>query len=145
MLVDLKTRTETPEVMELLGYAAFGDPDQAAQAAGEYQRQAALRLLGWEEDGVLVGLVGFEETEDGSMDIRHIAVLPENRGKGYGRGLILESLSAAEPRYVVAETEDELTADFFRRLGFMVYSLGESTHGIEQFRCVYEIEENEDL
>ncbi|MEK3863690.1 GNAT family N-acetyltransferase [Paenibacillus sp. FSL H7-0716] len=144
MLVDLKSLIGSPEVNELLTYAVIDDPNALVQTSSEYSEQAGLQLYGWEEEELLLGLVGFEETEDGSLDIRHIAVLPENRGKGYARGMILELLATRQPRYLVAETEDEIAADFYRSLGFMVYSLGENEAGIEMLRCVYEVEENED-
>ncbi|UQZ36381.1 GNAT family N-acetyltransferase [Paenibacillus sp. PK3_47] len=144
MLIDLKQRVNSPEVAELLAYAVIDDPEALRRTSAEYSEQAALQLCGWEEEEVLVGLLGFEETEDGSLEIRHIAVLPENRGKGYARGMLLELLTAREPRYLLAETEDEIAADFYRSLGFMVYSLGENAAGIEMFRCVYEVEEQED-
>ncbi|WP_151734983.1 GNAT family N-acetyltransferase ['Paenibacillus yunnanensis' Narsing Rao et al. 2020] len=144
MLVDLKTRTGSPEVQELLGYAVMEDPEALAGVSAEYGESSALQLAGWEEEELLVGLVGYEETEDGSLELRHIAVLPENRGKGYARGMILELMAARNPRYVLAETEDEIAADFYRSLGFMVYSLGENAAGIELFRCVYEVDELED-
>lgn len=144
MLIDLKPLIGTPEVNELLSYAVIDDPNALQQTSAEYSEQAGLQLFGWEEEELLLGLVGFEETEDGSLDIKHIAVLPENRGKGYARGMILELLAARQPRYLVAETEDEIAADFYRSLGFMVYSLGENAAGIEMLRCVYEVEETED-
>ncbi|QUL57483.1 GNAT family N-acetyltransferase [Paenibacillus tritici] len=144
MLIDLKPLVGTPQVNELLTYAVIDDPEALESTSAEYREQAAMQLCGWEEEGLLLGLTGFEETEDGSLDIRHIAVLPENRGKGYARGMILELVTTREPRYLVAETEDEIAADFYRSLGFMVYSLGENTAGIEMFRCVYEVEETED-
>ncbi|OMC94563.1 GNAT family N-acetyltransferase [Paenibacillus sp. FSL R5-0636] len=144
MLVDLKSLIGSPEVNELLTYAVIDDPNALEQTSSEYNEQAGLQLYGWEEEELLLGLVGFEETEDGSLDIRHIAVLPENRGKGYARGMILELLASRQPRYLVAETEDEIAADFYRSLGFMVYSLGENAAGIEMLRCVYEVEETED-
>ncbi|WP_312148729.1 GNAT family N-acetyltransferase [Paenibacillus odorifer] len=144
MLVDLKSLIGSPEVNELLTYAVIDDPNALEQTLSEYSEQTGLQLYGWEEEELLLGLVGFEETEDGSLDIRHIAVLPENRGKGYARGMILELLATRQPRYLVAETEDEIAADFYRSLGFMVYSLGENEAGIEMLRCVYEVEETED-
>lgn len=144
MLTDLKPIIGSPEVNELLAYAVIDEPDALQRTSAEYSEEPGLQLNGWEEDGVLVGLVGFEETEDGSLVVRHIAVLPENRGKGYARGMILELLTAREPRYLLAETEDEVATDFYRSLGFMVYSLGENPAGIEIFRCVYEVEESED-
>ncbi|WP_342565907.1 GNAT family N-acetyltransferase [Paenibacillus sp. FSL R7-0345] len=144
MFTDLKPRIGTPEVDELLAYAVIDEPDALWRASAEYSKLPALQLYGWEEEGVLLGLTGFEVTEDGSLEIRHIAVLPENRGKGYARGMILELLAERQPRYVLAETEDEIAADFYRALGFMVYSLGENPAGIEMFRCVYEVEETEE-
>ncbi|OMD42909.1 GNAT family N-acetyltransferase [Paenibacillus odorifer] len=144
MLIDLKPLIGTPEVNELLTYAVIDDPSALQQTSSEYSEQGGLKLYGWEEEELLLGLVGFEETEDGSLDIRHIAVLPENRGKGYARGMILELLTTRQPRYLVAETEDEIAADFYRSLGFMVYSLGENAAGIEMLRCVYEVDEIED-
>lgn len=86
MLIDVKPLAGTPEVNELLGYAVMDDPDALERTTAEYKELAALQLCGWEEGGLLVGITGYEETEDGSLDIRHIAVLPENRGKGYARG-----------------------------------------------------------
>jgi ribosomal protein S18 acetylase RimI-like enzyme len=144
MLIDLKPRIGSPEVNELLEYAAIEEVETLQRISEDYKAQSGLQLCGWEEEELLLGLVGFEETEDGSLVIRHIAVLPENRGKGYARGMILELLTAREPRYLLAETEDEVAADFYRALGFMVYSLGVNAAGIEMFRCVYEIEEFED-
>ncbi|AIQ12716.1 GNAT family N-acetyltransferase [Paenibacillus durus] len=144
MLIDIKSKLDSPEVEELLSYAVISDTGELESARAEYRSEAALQLYGWEDEELLVGLIGFEETEDGSIDIRHIAVLPENRGKGYARGMILELLTSRNPRYVIAETEDETAADFYRSLGFMVYSLGESGSGIELLRCVYEVEDSED-
>ncbi|KAA9004091.1 GNAT family N-acetyltransferase [Paenibacillus spiritus] len=144
MLVDLIPRLEEPVIPELLGYAVAGEPELLRQAGLDYAGSDDLRLAGWEEDGVVVGLVGYEETEDGSLVIRHIAVLPENRGRGYARGMLLELMLERNPRFVLAETGDELAADFYRRLGFMVYSLGVNPAGVEQFRCVYEVEEAQD-
>ncbi|AKG34570.1 GNAT family N-acetyltransferase [Paenibacillus durus] len=144
MLIDIKSKLDSSEVEELLSYAVISDSGEAESARAEYRAEAALQLYGWEDEELLVGLIGFEETEDGSIDIRHIAVLPENRGKGYARGMILELLTDRNPRYVIAETEDETAADFYRSLGFMVYSLGENGSGIELLRCVYEVEDSED-
>ncbi|MDQ0193215.1 GNAT family N-acetyltransferase [Paenibacillus wynnii] len=145
MLKDIKHLLGTPEVNELLTYAVIDEPDALQHTSSEYSEQAALQLFGWEEEQLLLGLVGFEETEDGSLEVKHMAVLPENRGKGYARGMILELLTSREPRYLMAETEDEVAANFYRNLGFMVYSLGVNGAGIEMFRCVYETEESEDM
>jgi len=40
-----------------------------------------MQFYGWEEDGLLIGLMGFEEIKDATL-IRHAYVLPEYQRKG---------------------------------------------------------------
>ena len=57
--------------------------------------------------------------------------------------MILEIMTLEKPERVVAETDEE-AVDFYRSLGFVVHSLGEQYPGIERFRCVYEVEDEEE-
>ncbi|AWP26838.1 GCN5-related N-acetyltransferase [Paenibacillus vortex V453] len=143
MLKDITTQAMQQEVKELLEYSVFPDPEAVERAASSYQTGES-RLFGYEEDGLLVGVIGFDVEQD-ELTIRHIAVLPENRGKGYGRGMILELLLELQPKpdRVIAETDEE-TVDFYRNIGFEVYSQGEKYPGVERFRCIYEVEESEE-
>ncbi|GAB6926050.1 GNAT family N-acetyltransferase [Paenibacillus sp. JCM 10914] len=146
MIRDISRQTEQPEVKELLGYAVFADDEVALAAAASIYESGAARLYGYEEDGILVGAIGVEEhAEDREIVIKHIAVVPENRGKGYGRGLVLDMLLELphQPERVIAETDEE-AVQFYRNIGFEVYSLGELYPGVERFRCVYEVEQHED-
>jgi len=68
--------------------------------------------------------------------VLHLAVDPEARGAGLGRLLLLEAIERERPAVVVAEA-DEHAVEFFRRVGFVVESLGEAAHGEERFRCVF--------
>ncbi|WP_098747145.1 GNAT family N-acetyltransferase [Paenibacillus sp. EZ-K15] len=143
MLKDITAQAIQPEVKELLSYSVFPDPEAVDQAAASYQT-GRNRLFGYEEDGLLLGVIGFDIDQD-ELTIRHLAVLPENRGKGYGRGLILELLLEVQPKpaRVIAETDEE-AVNFYRSIGFEVYSLGEKYPGVERFRCIYEVEESEE-
>lgn len=143
MLKDITMQASQPEIKELLSYSVFPDPEAVDEAAAFYQGGDS-RLFGYEEDGLLLGVIGFDVMED-ELIIRHLAVLPENRGKGYGRGLILELLLEVQPKpeRVIAETDEE-AVNFYRSIGFEVYSLGEKYPGVERFRCMYEVEESEE-
>lgn len=142
MLNNVKPQLHEPSVRELLEYAIFPDPDLLEQVAREYERSEKLELYGYEDQGELVGIVGFTISEDNEMEIKHIAVHPEARGQGYGRGQILELLTLKKPDRIVAETDEE-TVDFYRSIGFTVFGMGEKTPGVERYRCEYEAEIDE--
>jgi ribosomal protein S18 acetylase RimI-like enzyme len=141
MLKEMTSQAAKLEVRELLGYSVFPDPDQVEKAVSLYKAEGWSKLYGYVEEGLLVGIIGCDIQRD-EVTIRHLAVLPENRGKGYGRGMILELLLQLDPKpkRVIAETDDE-AVDFYRNIGFEVHSLGEKYPGVERFRCIYEVDE----
>lgn len=142
MLKNLKPRLQEPEVQELLSYSVFPDSDQVNETVQQYVRQSNLFLTGYEDEEQLVGLIGYEHTGASEITIRHIAVLPENRFKNYGRGMISQLLAEYNPDTLIAETDQE-AVEFYRNTGFVVYSLGELYPGVERFRCVLEKEDDE--
>lgn len=141
MIKEISSRLDDLEVKELLAYAVFPDPERMDQAVEAYRKPNGLDLYGYEEDDVLVGIIGVDASE-GELTIKHIAVTPENRGKDYGRGMILELMLQLKPVRVIAETDEE-SVGFYRSIGFEIYSLGELYPGVERYRCVYEVEEEE--
>ncbi|MGC5771376.1 GNAT family N-acetyltransferase [Paenibacillus pabuli] len=143
MLIQLKSRIQEPEVQELLSYSVFPDPDQLNRALQQYVDKDELHLEGYEDEGQLIGLIGYESTGTSEITIRHIAVLPENRFKNYGRGMISQVLAKYNPDRLIAETDVE-AVEFYRNTGFVVYSLGELVPGVERFRCVLEKDEEPD-
>ncbi|QLG41470.1 MULTISPECIES: GNAT family N-acetyltransferase [unclassified Paenibacillus] len=143
MLIDLKSRIQEPEVQELLSYSVFPDPDQLNRALQQYVDKDELHLDGYEDEGQLIGLIGYESTGTSEITIHHIAVLPENRFKNYGRGMISQVLAKYNPDRLIAETDVE-AVEFYRNTGFVVYSLGELYPGVERFRCVLEKDEEQD-
>ncbi|MFC3797694.1 GNAT family N-acetyltransferase [Cohnella sp. GCM10012308] len=146
MLVNVKDRLEQRPIYELLELSVFPDPDRLLKVLDEYKENPSLHLQGYEDNGEIIGIIGYESDEDRVAIIRHIAVHPDERGKGYGRGMVLHLLSAAEPERIEAETDEE-AVNFYRSIGFAVHSLGEKYPGTERFRCVYVVspeEEEED-
>ncbi|SFS47105.1 GNAT family N-acetyltransferase [Paenibacillus sp. 453mf] len=141
MLVSIKDRINDVIVQELIGYSTLPEESHIQAALAMYKNNDSTELLGFEDEGQLVALIGIEQDGNKVM-IKHLAVLPENREKGYGRGIISEMISSVQPETVIAETDEE-AVDFYRNVGFVVYSLGEKYPGVERFRCVFETEEEE--
>ncbi|QGQ95344.1 N-acetyltransferase [Paenibacillus psychroresistens] len=139
MLIPIKQRISEDSIQELLSYAIFPDPERIEQEIVRYHSEAALELYGHEEDDEIIGIVGFIVHPNNKLELRHIAVKPEERSKGYGRGLILQLLEAKQPAIIEAET-DEDSVDFYRNVGFSVISLGEKFPGVERFKCIFEVE-----
>jgi N-acetylglutamate synthase-like GNAT family acetyltransferase len=139
MLIPIKHRISEDPIQELLSYAIFPDPERMEKAIKLYQSEPALELYGHEEDDEIIGVVGFIVHTNHTLELKHIAVKPEERSKGYGRGLILQLLEAKQPAVIEAET-DEDSVDFYRNVGFSIISLGEKYPGVERFKCIYEVE-----
>jgi ribosomal protein S18 acetylase RimI-like enzyme len=139
MLIPVKQRITEESIQELLTYAIFPDPERIENEIKLYQSEPALELYGHEEDDEILGVVGFIMHPNQTLELKHIAVKPEERSKGYGRGLILQLLELKQPAIIEAET-DEDSVDFYRNVGFSIVSLGEKYPGVERFKCIYEVE-----
>ncbi|MBO7746877.1 GNAT family N-acetyltransferase [Paenibacillus sp. MWE-103] len=143
MLVNIASRLDEEAIRELLEWSVFPDPEHLRRAVELYKDGSGHTLLGYESEGDVIGLIGYHRIDGGAVEIDHIAVTPEERYKGYGRGMILELLELEKPTALVAET-DEDAADFYRSSRFTVVSLGEKYPGTERFRCTYEAGETEE-
>lgn len=143
MLINVKSYIHKPEVAELLSYSVFPDDKSLRAAIQHFEETDSLKLYGFEDEKLLVGLIGFEMDGDRTLTVHHLAVLPENRLKGYGRGIFFELIKAQKPSRIIAET-DEDAVDFYRNIGFVVISLGETYPGVERFRCIYEVEDEDE-
>ncbi|KYG93577.1 GNAT family N-acetyltransferase [Paenibacillus jamilae] len=139
MFKNIKTDLDREEVLELLTYAVLDHPERGEAALRTYQASDDWKLFGVEDEGLIVGIVGFEEQEDGTTVIRNLAVLPENRHRGYARGMLLKLIQERNPKRLTVDTDAE-GADFFRNVGFAVYGSEDLPEG-GQFHCVYEIDE----
>jgi N-acetylglutamate synthase-like GNAT family acetyltransferase len=140
ILIDIKPRLDEPGIQELIGYSVFPDPDRLARVIQNYRDNHALEILGYESEGEIIGIVGCYMDQDKTLEIKHIAVIPEEREKGYGRGQILELIHMKKPNVLLAETDEE-SVEFYRNIGFEIISLGEKYTGAERFKCTYKTNE----
>ncbi|OPH60742.1 GNAT family acetyltransferase [Paenibacillus ferrarius] len=139
MLIDVKSRIQEDGIQELLSYSVFPDPDRLEQTIQQYKEDLNLWLYGYESEGILVGIIGFRINDEQEMTITHLAVEPESRGVGFGRGIILEIIEDMHPLRIVAETDEE-AVQFYRNIGFVIRSLGEKYPEVERFMCTYEVD-----
>lgn len=84
----------------------------------------------------MVGLIGFEyETKD-IVELKHIALKPEYRGRGIGKNMIQEFIRSKKIVSIKVETDKDAVG-FYSKIGFSIMSLGEKYPGVERFECVY--------
>lgn len=136
MLKNVKDKIDEPVIQKLIGMIVYDDPEQIEKAVNGYNDDAELEMMGYYAEQEIIGIVGFKINEDNVMELKHIAVLPEVQGMGYGRGMILEVIHLKNPAAIVAETDEE-TVEFFRSIGFTIESAGEKHPGAERFKCTY--------
>jgi ribosomal protein S18 acetylase RimI-like enzyme len=139
MLVEIQSKLRDDAVAELIGQSVFPDPDRIEAAIRTYESGIGHELYGKVEEGAVVAIVGFAMDDAGGLEIKHIAVRPDYRGKGYGRDLVLGLIEMRNPLRIEAETDDEAVG-FYRSIGFTIESLGEKYPGVERFKCTYDTE-----
>ncbi|MBP1155657.1 MULTISPECIES: GNAT family N-acetyltransferase [unclassified Paenibacillus] len=142
MLIDIKQRLGEEPIRELLSYSIFPDPEILEEELNAYAAEDGRELYGYEDKGQIIGVVGFIVHQNGLLEVNHLAVHPEYRGQGYGRGQILELIELKKPIEIHAETDEE-SVEFFRNIGFSITSLGEKFTGVECFQCIYDVETQE--
>jgi ribosomal protein S18 acetylase RimI-like enzyme len=140
MFLNIKSRLQENQYSELLSYSVFPDENTLIHTIKEYQSDNNLEIYGYETEGVVIGILGVRMTEESILHIVHLAVHPDYRGLGYGRGLLMEMIELKKPEQLMAET-DEDSVDFYRSVGFTVISLGEKYPGVERFQCIYHTNE----
>lgn len=144
LLTRVTSKVDVSPVKDLLESAVFSDPEALEQAVKLYSSDKNYELFAYVDEDEYVGVIGGCMNSDRQLEISHLAVRPEDRMKGYGRGLVLEVILEKKPTAVFTVTDEE-GAEFFRNVGFQVMGSHPSNGGPEQFRCLYEVdEESED-
>ena len=122
------------EAVQLIAYAT--SVEHAADEYDQYAASETMELYGFADGGRVVGCIGVAFIQPGELKIRHIAVLPSARGKGYGKAMIKVVQEKLHPHSIIAETDREAVG-FYRSIGFNVTSLGEKYPGVERFYCQF--------
>jgi len=81
-----------------------------------------VEFWGYEEDGVLIGVMGLQHVQDVTL-IRHAYVRPDRQRKGIGAGLLTELRRKTEQPVLIGTWADAVWAiRFYEKHGFRVVS-----------------------
>lgn len=97
------------------------------------------KLYTIEVNGETVSCIGVEFLNAKEAVIKHIAVLPKERGKGIGSSMIRFLCKNYDIHSIFAETDKE-AVDFYSNFGFQITSLGEKYLGVERFLCEFKVQ-----
>lgn len=125
-----------PTIKKLLSYATLEE-----KVDGEYKKYTCLpsrKLYSIEVNGETVSCIGVEFLNAKEAVIKHIAVLPKERGKGIGSSMISFLCKNYDIHSIFAETDKE-AVNFYSNFGFQITSLGEKYLGVERFLCEFKI------
>ena len=137
-LINLRAELRSPEtraVISAMGYPQEIQDRKTSSILDEYESNSGQPLYGIRLHGKLAGLIGLRILSADEAEIRHIVVTKEYRGQGIGRRLIAEILPVLGVSQLSVETDSE-AVDFYRKVGFQIFSLGQIHPGTERFRCV---------
>ncbi|MEW4265138.1 GNAT family N-acetyltransferase [Priestia megaterium] len=123
-------------IKKLLSYATL-----EKKVDKEYQKYVCLpsrKLYSMEVNEETVSCIGVEFLNSKASVIKHIAVLPKERGKGIGSSMIRFLCKNYDIHSIFAETDKE-AVNFYSNFGFQITSLGEKYLGVERFLCEFKV------
>ncbi|MBO8171980.1 MAG: GNAT family N-acetyltransferase [Bacillaceae bacterium] len=130
---EIRSKYPQPSVRELLSYATSIEKVDAVY--DQYIQHADKHLFAFVKDKKVIGCIGVEINVN-HCEIKHIAVSPEERGKGIASKMIKFLFEKYNLTTIIAETDRE-AVQFYRKIGFTVTSLGEKYPGVERFFCEF--------
>lgn len=110
--------------------------ERLAQICERYRAEPGWRMLGCRSGEEIVGCLGLSFEAASHATIRHIAVVPDRRGRGIGSAMIRYAVATFALTRLSAETDRD-AVEFYRKCCFAVRSLGELYPGTERFLCTY--------
>ncbi|WP_419871417.1 GNAT family N-acetyltransferase [Candidatus Pristimantibacillus sp. PTI5] len=135
-LINLKDFNDLSVVNKLLSECMWSDEERVNAEITKYLEDDSRGLYGRFLNDELVGLIGVIHGSIGEVELKHIAIKPDYRGKGIGRRMIHEYVQAKNIVKMKAETDKDAVG-FYNKLGFTVMSLGEKYPGVERFECIF--------
>ena len=84
-----------------------------------FHEMGSMTFFGWEEEGKLVGVMGFQPVKDVTL-IRHAYVLPDYQRKGIGTILLNHMKQITKTKYLLVGTwaDASWAIEFYQRHGF---------------------------
>ncbi|MDQ0225690.1 GNAT family N-acetyltransferase [Metabacillus niabensis] len=135
-MVEIKVEHIHPQLRELLSFAT-----SKQKVEGIYQtyiQTDGRRLYGFMLEEDVIGCIGIELLGQNRCEIKHLAVMPNHRGKGIGSKMIryIKDVHALSVIFAVTDIE---AVNFYEKCGFKITSLGEKYPGIVRFRCILKV------
>ncbi|WP_238327444.1 GNAT family N-acetyltransferase [Paenibacillus gorillae] len=118
----------------LLSECMWTDEERVHAELIKYLEDDTRELYGRFLNDQLVGLIGIVYDSIGEVELKHIAIKSDYRGKGLGRQFIHDYMKVKEIVKMKAETDKDAVG-FYTKLGFSIMSLGEKYPGVERFEC----------
>lgn len=126
---------ENEDIKALFGLTMFGPTDGKIKSAAQsmYSKQQGLLYICYEDDAP-VGIIGLKQYNSDKLELLHLAVKEEARGKGLGFQMIETVLDFTRIPEVYMEADyKEMT--YLKKCGFQVKDMSDS--GLDQFLCSY--------
>lgn len=135
-MIDLKPRLNEPAIRALISFSIGNPtPEKLDQICQRYRRDPYWKIMGFEQNGVVLGCIGMEVVDNSQCFIRCLSVMPCARRQGIGRSMLMYMAQITGVTHLTAETDNEAMG-FYSKCGFQVESLGELYPGVERFECV---------
>jgi ribosomal protein S18 acetylase RimI-like enzyme len=99
LLINLKDYKDLSEVKCLLAECMWPDDERIANELNKYlESRNSRELLGILFNEELVGLIGIVYESKEEVELKHIAIKPDYRGKGIGKNMINEFIKTKKNR-----------------------------------------------
>lgn len=135
-MINLKDFNDLSVVNKLLSECMCSDEERVNAEITTYLEDNSRGLYGRFLNDELVGLIGVIHGSIGEVELKHISIKQDYRGKGIGRRMIHEYVQAKNIVKMKAETDKDAVG-FYNKLGFTIMSLGEKYPGVERFECIF--------
>ena len=115
---------------------AVGYPtsQQLQRLLDEFYNTAGHTLFLTLDKSKIAGIIGIDYTAAPYWWILHIAVAPDLRMKGIGRGLIDQTAGKLSLKNVALETDQDAVG-FYRACGFTAVEIQSKWPGVRRYRC----------
>lgn len=133
---EITSTVMNPTIKKLLSYATL--EKKVNEEYKKYTYLPSRKLYSIEVNGETISCIGVEFLNSKKAVIKHIAVLPKERGKGIGSSMIRFLCKKHDIHSVFAETDKE-AVNFYSNFGFQITSLGEKYLGVERFLCEFKV------
>lgn len=136
-IINIKENLKSEEILGILAESVYMPTAKRLNSRAEaYINNSDIIVLGASMNNRFLGIIVLDYSGDSELVILDIAVLKSIQKQGIGRTLIEYVKETYQPKCITAETDDD-AIDFYRKIGFIVKSLGEKYPEIMRYECKY--------